>query len=244
MQRPLLSNDFIFPAIAATGKLKIGTSVGRAEIEKMINMFVSGADILKGRAGKFTTHCFQRGGAQWCFMWRDCRWSLKAVKWWGGWAPTESVRGLTSSSLLLLTLMKAGTLMRYLLDEVSKYEHGYHDMLMPSRSYERHITFMGGTGTPSASTTFMPLTMHQHEQPMSTPLPGSNSSLLSSLLTDLYTLVVLPITFPIPASDRVSEPVSATLSLPFTCESQSYAIDLSFYRSLKTVTHSVQGSTL
>jgi hypothetical protein len=33
--------------------------------------------------------------------------------------------------------------MRYLLDEVSKYEHGFHDMLMPSRSYERHVTFMG-----------------------------------------------------------------------------------------------------
>jgi hypothetical protein len=93
MQRPLRKDDFIFPAVASTGKLKIGTPVGRAEIEKMLDMFVAGGGLLVGRVGKFTTHCFRRGGAQWCFMWRpDRKWSLKAVKWWGGWAPTESVR--------------------------------------------------------------------------------------------------------------------------------------------------------
>jgi hypothetical protein len=92
MQRPLQKDDFLFPAIAATGKLKIGTSVGRTEIEKMLDYFVAGARLLNGRSGKFTTHCFRRGGAQWCFMWRpDRKWSLKAVKWWGGWAPTENV---------------------------------------------------------------------------------------------------------------------------------------------------------
>jgi hypothetical protein len=40
--------------------------------------------------------------------------------------------------------------MRYLLDEVSKYEHSFHDMLMPSRSYEHHVTFMGNVA-PSLS---------------------------------------------------------------------------------------------
>lgn len=40
--------------------------------------------------------------------------------------------------------LQVGTLTRYLLDEVCKYEHGFGDMLMPSRSHERHVTFMGG----------------------------------------------------------------------------------------------------
>jgi hypothetical protein len=93
MQRPLHRDDYIFPGIAATGKLKIGSPVGRSEIEKMLDLFVAGAGLLDQRSGKFTTHCFRRGGAQWCFMWRpDRKWSLKAIKWWGGWAPSESVR--------------------------------------------------------------------------------------------------------------------------------------------------------
>jgi hypothetical protein len=92
MQRPLQKEDFLFPTLASTGKLKVGTSVGRSEIEKMLEFYVRGAGLLDGRCGKFTTHCFRRGGAQWCFMWRpDRKWSLKAVKWWGGWAETESV---------------------------------------------------------------------------------------------------------------------------------------------------------
>ena len=49
--------------------------------------------------------------------------------------------------------MQVGTLTRYLLDEVSKYEHGYSDMLMPSRSYERHVTFMGGNHSECSSST-------------------------------------------------------------------------------------------
>jgi hypothetical protein len=92
MHRPLRKDDFLFPAIASTGKLKFGVPVGRSEIEKMLDKFVLGAGLLSGRCGKFTTHCFHRGGAQWCFRWRpDRKWSLKAVKWWGGWAPIESI---------------------------------------------------------------------------------------------------------------------------------------------------------
>jgi hypothetical protein len=101
MHHPLRKDDFIFPAIASTGKLKFGVPVGRSEIEKMLDKFVLGADLLSGRSGKFTTHCFCRGGAQWRFMWRtDRKWSLKAVKWWRGWAPTESV---SSSSICIIS---------------------------------------------------------------------------------------------------------------------------------------------
>ncbi|GBE89867.1 hypothetical protein SCP_1701930 [Sparassis crispa] len=132
MQHPLQKTDFIFPALASTGKLKIGTAVGHAEIKKLLEHFVSGIELLAVWPGKFTTHCFRCGGAQWCFMWcPDRKWSLKAVKWQGGWSPTESVH------------LEVTTLTRYLLDEVCKYEHGYSDMVMPSRSFEHHVTFMG-----------------------------------------------------------------------------------------------------
>ena len=40
-----------------------------------------------------TTHTFRRGFAQWVFFheYPDKRWSLKCLKWWGGWSETDSV---------------------------------------------------------------------------------------------------------------------------------------------------------
>ncbi|KAJ7764215.1 hypothetical protein B0H16DRAFT_1718156 [Mycena metata] len=82
---------------------------------------------MQGRDGKFTTHCFRRGGAQYRFLWADRRWSLKVVKWWGGWSSNENV----------------GTLMRYLLQELMAYEEGFSDIMMDDRLVDRHETFMG-----------------------------------------------------------------------------------------------------
>ncbi|KZP32084.1 hypothetical protein FIBSPDRAFT_723649 [Athelia psychrophila] len=53
---------------------------------------IQGSDILKSREhGRFTTHCFRRRGAQYRFMWAPRKWSLEAVKWWGGWSSSEHV---------------------------------------------------------------------------------------------------------------------------------------------------------
>jgi hypothetical protein len=60
------------------------------------------------------------------------KWSLKAVKWWGGWSEGEGT----------------GTIMRYLLDEYNRYELGFSDMLSPVRQDSRHAVFMGETDTP------------------------------------------------------------------------------------------------
>lgn len=60
------------------------------------------------------------------------KWSLKAVKWWGGWSEGEGT----------------GTIMRYLLDEYNRYELGFSDMLSPIRQDSRHAVFMGETDTP------------------------------------------------------------------------------------------------
>lgn len=94
MQRPLQPNDYIFPSIASTGLLKLGEPISRSSFENLMESIVVGSGVLEGRHGKFTTHCFRRGGAQYRFMWAKRKWSLKAVKWWGGWSSSENVSDL------------------------------------------------------------------------------------------------------------------------------------------------------
>lgn len=89
--RPLIGTDFVFPAIASTGSLKFGESTSRSGFELLMDDIVEQSGVMRGRNGKFTTHCFRRGGAQYRFMWAPRKWSLKAVKWWGGWSSSENV---------------------------------------------------------------------------------------------------------------------------------------------------------
>lgn len=91
MQRPLEPFDYIFPAIASTGQLKYGEAISRSAFENLMESVVEGSGILTGRHGRFTTHCFRRGGAQYRFMLAKRKWSLKAVKWWGGWSSSENI---------------------------------------------------------------------------------------------------------------------------------------------------------
>ncbi|KAJ7748139.1 hypothetical protein B0H16DRAFT_1725751 [Mycena metata] len=125
--RPLSGGDYVFPAIASTGKLKFGECTSRSAFETLLETVVEKSNVMQGRNGKFTTHCFRRGGAQYRFLWAERKWSLKAVKWWGGWSSNENV----------------GTLMRYLLDELMAYEEGFSDIMMDDRVVDRHETFMG-----------------------------------------------------------------------------------------------------
>ncbi|KAJ7247425.1 hypothetical protein B0H12DRAFT_1072938 [Mycena haematopus] len=127
LQRPLQGTDFVFPAIASTGQLKFGECTSRSGFETFLEDAVEKSGVMKGRNGKFTTHCFRRGGAQYRFLWAERKWSLKAVKWWGGWSSNENV----------------GTLMRYLLDELMAYEEGFSDIMMDDRVPDRHESFMG-----------------------------------------------------------------------------------------------------
>jgi hypothetical protein len=89
--RPLNKDNFLFPALAATGKLKIGEKISHTGWETFMADIIKHSGVLKGRNGKFTTHCFRRGGAQYRFMWAKWKWSLKAIKWWGGWSSSERV---------------------------------------------------------------------------------------------------------------------------------------------------------
>ena len=89
--RSLGEADFVFPAIASTGQIKFGKPTSRSGFEALMDDIIQRSGVLEGRNGKFTTHCFRRGGAQYRFMYAPRKWSLKAVKWWGGWSSSENV---------------------------------------------------------------------------------------------------------------------------------------------------------
>lgn len=91
LQRKLHADDFLFPAIASTNTLKFGEPTTRSGFESLMGEVIEQSGLMEGRNGKFTTYCFRRGGAQYRFMWTSQRWSLKAVKWWGGWSSSENV---------------------------------------------------------------------------------------------------------------------------------------------------------
>lgn len=73
-------------------------------------------------------------------MYASPRWSLEAIKWWGGWAKGESV----------------GQIYKYLLEEYSRIEYDYSDMLSPFRQ-DRNIAPI------DESIGDTPLTRHQFE---------------------------------------------------------------------------------
>ncbi|ORZ12510.1 hypothetical protein BCR41DRAFT_423150 [Lobosporangium transversale] len=125
--RALHPEDFVFPSMDTKGRIKLKESFSHPKIQSLLDEFTEDADLLTGRNGRYTTHCFRRGGAQHRFMFAKEKWSFKAVKWWGGWSEGEGV----------------GTVMRYLLDEFIRYEAGYGDMLSPVKNVSRHAMFMG-----------------------------------------------------------------------------------------------------
>ncbi|KAJ7127320.1 hypothetical protein C8R43DRAFT_1134814 [Mycena crocata] len=152
LRRPLAGSDFVFPAIASTGQIKFGESTSRSAFETLLDDVVEKSGVMKGRNGKFTTHCFRRGGAQYRFLWADRKWSLKAVKWWGGWSSNENASpGSIDCYSLQLNHPQVGTLMRYLLDELMAYEEGFSDIMMDDRVSDRHETFMGDDDTAPVS---------------------------------------------------------------------------------------------
>ncbi|KAF9960865.1 hypothetical protein BGZ65_011609 [Modicella reniformis] len=129
--RPLLPQDLVFPALDKKGRAKIMEGFAPTRIQSLLDHFTQATALIEGRNGRYTTHCFRRGGAQHRFMFATEKWSLKAVKWWGGWSEDEG----------------AGTIMRYLLDEFVRYESGFGDVLNPERSDSQHSVFMGNADT-------------------------------------------------------------------------------------------------
>ncbi|KAL0960983.1 hypothetical protein HGRIS_005980 [Hohenbuehelia grisea] len=156
-KRPLEPDDYIFPTMGANGVVQPGEHVTHDIVQKWINEFTSNARLCEGQGGNFSTHCFRRGGAQYQFMFAPVgqRWTLKRVRWWGGWAEGEH----------------RDTLLRYLLDELHSYEEDYGDSLRPIQR-DNELTLMGeGQITAPVSTEALQLYHRQlrnygHKQPV------------------------------------------------------------------------------
>jgi hypothetical protein len=111
-------DDLLFPWIIGTEleKLKV---MSQKKINDVIGLVVkhSGIESLRGRDGTYTSHAFRRGGAQYRFFYAKYRWPLEAIRWWGGWARGE----------------RLGAIVRYLLEEYTKQELDFGDMMAPNR---------------------------------------------------------------------------------------------------------------
>jgi len=93
----LPSSQFIFPSVnTATYNINMDLEMSSNSVNEMVKMFAKDAGLIQGDNSDittFTTHCFRRGGAQHAFMYAPVgeRWTLALCRWWGGWAPGESV---------------------------------------------------------------------------------------------------------------------------------------------------------
>lgn len=79
--------------MGANGVVQTGEHISHDTVQKWISEFTTGAAIPQAAGGSFSTHCFRRGGAQYRFMFAPTgkRWTLRQVRWWGGWAEGEHV---------------------------------------------------------------------------------------------------------------------------------------------------------
>ena len=81
--------DFLFPALRTTRLLEAAVPILHDMVQKLLDEALAGAKI----TGKFSMHCFRRSSAQFQFMSAPLgkRWSLRCVRFWGGWAEGEQV---------------------------------------------------------------------------------------------------------------------------------------------------------
>lgn len=110
LKRELQPNEPIFPrSDEKTEKLEFGEKMTQQTFMVTVNTVVRSCGIIPRNAagnelGKFTAHCYRRGGAQHRFVTGKTRWPLDVVKLWGGWGTGDDV----------------STIIRYLFEEKSK----------------------------------------------------------------------------------------------------------------------------
>jgi hypothetical protein len=111
--------EYLFPKMT-----KIGSNLSFSPAEKtstqtlnqVLEMVVTGAGLIGPTiTGQYTSHCFRRGGAQHRFFYAREKWSLTAVKAWGGWSQKE----------------KTTTLINYILNEYEAKEAYFGDLCSP-----------------------------------------------------------------------------------------------------------------
>ncbi|KAG1805102.1 uncharacterized protein HD556DRAFT_1437265 [Suillus plorans] len=113
LRRPLQSDEFVFPHVGTNGVIYPTDELSYDAVMKMLTWICTEAVL----TSRYTSHCFRQGGARYRFMFAPLSqcWSLATIRWWGAWAEGESV----------------DTLIRYLLDELTRYEKNHRDALCP-----------------------------------------------------------------------------------------------------------------
>ncbi|UZJ51929.1 hypothetical protein CBS101457_003819 [Exobasidium rhododendri] len=124
--------DHIFPAPdKKVGRLQTGTRMEAAQINLMLGQIENINSMLKNQQGKFTSHCFRRGGAQdavlHAHLYGEQRQSITRALWWGGWSKGE----------------RTNMLAHYLLEEVATQEEYHGDMEDPGGDNVRGSYFAG-----------------------------------------------------------------------------------------------------
>ncbi|CEH14089.1 Integrase-like, catalytic core [Ceraceosorus bombacis] len=130
------SQDLVFPALhLKTGAFRMKETMGSNEINALLDELADIEGLADLHAGRFTSHCFRRGGAQdaviYATNYGEQRKSLKAAQWWGGWSPSEHNE----------------TIIKYLMDEVRQGEHYCGDMEDTANTDNRALYFAGGATT-------------------------------------------------------------------------------------------------
>jgi hypothetical protein len=90
-KKKLKDHNLIFPTINTNLLAHTAENISSKTMVKLINEMAEAARV--SNAGKFTTHCFCCGSAQYRFMFAplEQQWTLAHVRWWGGWALREKV---------------------------------------------------------------------------------------------------------------------------------------------------------
>ncbi|KAG6871385.1 hypothetical protein C0995_005271, partial [Termitomyces sp. Mi166 len=118
--KPICPDEYLFPYMSSNGAVHFDRPMTQGMVQQNINMFTSATGLMT----YYTTHCFRRGGAQYRFIHAPVRWSLNAVRWWGGWTEGESVN----------------TLSKYLLNCVQTYEKNYSSQLLVDAPHTKAAT--------------------------------------------------------------------------------------------------------
>ena len=124
LKRDLIPSDPLFPRTDdQITRLEFGQRMNHQTFMRTVNEWVSSCGLMprnhRGeQMGLFTAHCFRRGGAQHRFITGKVKWPFHVVKWWGGWGNGDDVN----------------TIMKYLLEETSRYENSYSHYLYTGAS--------------------------------------------------------------------------------------------------------------
>lgn len=128
----------LFPTFDAAGTPKFLQHWGNVPFYKIYRKVIDGSGVEENRwgPGTFRAHSMRRGCAQHraMFVLPGKRWSLEQIRWWGGWAPSESNE----------------VLMRYLIESHDRQQNYYGDSMDPYRNFIALNTHLHGTAGPQA----------------------------------------------------------------------------------------------